>query len=195
MSTMVVNLAPGGSSVSTDPLGTGSSGEATAERGDPDSRAPALGSALRRAWVGYQRSLDAEMARAGFSDRRFPDGRVLRLCAGKKPMTASQIGRELGITRQGAAKIIGILRDCDYITVLPSSEDAREKTLVLTTRGRDYLAAQRQAGRRIEQRVRADIGEDGMAVLAALLNVLGGDTEQPRLREYLKHAVRRESGE
>jgi hypothetical protein len=35
-----------------------------------------LGPALRRAWVGYQQQLDEELAKAGFDDRGFPDGRV-----------------------------------------------------------------------------------------------------------------------
>ena len=42
-----------------------------------------LGAALRRAWVGYQRRLDQEIATAGFADRGFPDGRVLRMCSGQ----------------------------------------------------------------------------------------------------------------
>src|SRR5882672_11311090 len=73
-----------------------------------------LGPALRRAWLGYQRRLDEAMAAAGFDERRFPDGRVLRMCSGPAGATTSQIGRELGITRQGAGKIVGSLRDRGY---------------------------------------------------------------------------------
>jgi hypothetical protein len=50
--------------------------------------------------VGYRRQLDQELAAAGFGDRGFPDGRVLRLCGGAADVTISHIGRELGITRQ-----------------------------------------------------------------------------------------------
>ena len=77
-------------------------------------RAPApvgLGPALRRAWVGYQRRLDRAMADAGFDERRFPDGRVLRLCSRPAGSTISSIGRELGITRQGAGKVVSHLHD------------------------------------------------------------------------------------
>jgi hypothetical protein len=62
--------------------------------------------ALRQAWVGYQRRLDEQMATAGFEDRGFPDGLVLRICSRTPGVTISQIGRELGITRQGAAKVV-----------------------------------------------------------------------------------------
>jgi hypothetical protein len=48
----------------------------------PGRRRPALGPALRRAWIGYQRRLDQEMAAAGFPDGGFPVGGVVGLCAG-----------------------------------------------------------------------------------------------------------------
>lgn len=152
----------------------------------------ALGGALRRAWVGYQRLLDAEMARAGFADRSFPDGRVLRLCARERSVTASRIGRELGITRQGAGKIVTSLRDRGYLTLGPRSGDAREKTLVLTGQADDYLAAQRAAARRIENSVREQVGDEAFAGLAALLALLGVDEQQPRLRDYLSRTDRRD---
>ena len=48
------------------------------------------------------------MAEAGFGERKFPDGRVLRVCSGRAGSTISAIGRELGITRQGASKVVSI---------------------------------------------------------------------------------------
>ena len=152
---------------------------------DAGNSSLALGGALRRAWVGYQLLLDAEMTKAGFADRRFPDGRVLRLCAREQSVTASRIGRELGITRQGAGKIVKSLRDRGYVTLGPPSGDGREKALILTDRAHDYLAAQRAAARRIENTVRAQVGEEAFAGLAALLVLLGVDEQQPRLRDYV----------
>jgi len=125
------------------------------------------------------------MANAGFADRGFPDGRVLRLCVREQSVTASRIGRELGITRQGAGKIVKSLRDRGYVTLGPPSGDGREKALVLTDRAHDYLAAQRAAARRIENTVRAQVGEEAFAGLAALLVLLGVDEQQPRLRDYV----------
>ncbi len=161
---------------------------------DADGRPLALGGALRRAWVGYQQLLDREMGAAGFEDRGFPDGRVLRLCAGSETMTASQIGRELGITRQGAGKIVNSLRDRGYVTLGPSSGDAREKTLILTDRARGYLAAQRAAARRIERTLRRQVGDEAFAGLSALLAVIAVDGEQPRMHDYLRRADRRNPG-
>src|SRR5256885_12216413 len=76
-----------------------------------------LGPALRRAWVGYQRRLDDAMAAAGFDDRRFPDGRVLRLCRDRSNITIADIGRELAISRQGAAKVVASLETRGYLSV------------------------------------------------------------------------------
>jgi len=143
-----------------------------------------LGPALRRAWVGYQRRLDDEMRAAGFGDRGFPDGRVLRMCRAA-PTTISQIGRELGITRQGASKVVGVLRDRGYVTVEPSATSGREKAVMVTPRATVYLAAQRAAARRIERRLRRAVGDDAFDALESLLDELGGD-EQPRLRDYLR---------
>jgi DNA-binding MarR family transcriptional regulator len=157
---------------------------------DVGIRSPTLGGALRRAWVGYQQLLDTEMAKAGFADRSFPDGRVLRLCAREESVTASRIGRELGITRQGAGKIVKSLRDRGYVTLGPPSGDGREKALVLTDRAHDYLTAQRAAARRIENTAREQIGDEAFTALAALLALLGVDEQQPRLREYLGCADR-----
>jgi DNA-binding MarR family transcriptional regulator len=152
------------------------------------SRPRALGAALRSAWVGYQRRLDEAMAVAGFPDRRYPDGRVLRLCARTGQVTASLIGRELGITRQGAGKIVTALRDRGYVVLEPSPADAREKIVTLTPRALDYLAAQRAAARRIEQELRGQLGTQAFDDLSALLDALGGQEDQPRMRDYLRYA-------
>jgi DNA-binding MarR family transcriptional regulator len=149
-----------------------------------------LGGALRRAWVGYQRRLDQEMAAAGFADRGFPDGRVLRLCARSDEVTASQIGRELGITRQGAGKIVAGLRDRGYVTLVASPGDGREKVVTLTPRARDYLAAQHAAARRIEQELRSQVGDEAFGGLLAVVDALGGEGDQPRMRDYLRRALR-----
>ena len=147
-----------------------------------------LGPALRRAWLGYQLRLDHAMAGAGFGDRSFPDGRVLRLCAGEGGSTISAIGREVGITRQGAGKVVARLCDRGYVVVADSTASKREKSVVLTPMGVDYLERQRVAARAIEDEVRAALGESGFAALAALLGALDAG-EGVRLRAYLRHSL------
>ena len=149
-----------------------------------------LGPALRRSWLGYRRRLDEELARLGFADHGFPDGRVLRMCSDPGGKTISQIGRELGVTRQGASKIVASLRERRYLTVRASPTSGREKVVKLTQRGTDFLAARRQAARGIERRLRAELGPDGFAALDRLLEVLGGG-EEMRMGDYLRQRMER----
>src|SRR5580700_10082906 len=119
----------------------GSSPSATGDAAGVGSRKESmgLGPALRRAWIGYQLRLDEAMAAAGFGERRFPDGRVLRLCSNPAGSTISAIGREIGITRQGAAKVVAHLSDRGYVSVADSASSGREKSVTVTARGMEYL--------------------------------------------------------
>jgi DNA-binding MarR family transcriptional regulator len=170
------------------PLGQPPPAGGRPERGG-GGQAQRLGGALRSAWVGYQRQLDEAMTAAGFPDRRHPDGRVLRLCARNGQTTASQIGRELGITRQGAGKIVTALRDRGYVTLESSPTDGRERVVTLTPRALDYLAAQRAAARRIEHDLRDLLGAEAFDGLSVLLDALSAK-DQPRMRDYLRYATR-----
>jgi DNA-binding MarR family transcriptional regulator len=152
---------------------------------------PRLGRALSRAWVGYQRRLDQAMAAAGFDDRGFPDARVLRMCRDDPDTTISRIGRELGITRQGAGKIVASLRDRGYVSVHPSPSSGREKTVTLTSRAHHYLAAHRDAALAIEDQLCRSLGTAGFDALSRLLEVLGA-REEDRLRDYLRQKGARE---
>ena len=128
---------------------SGASGRVQANgRADPRGHTRSvvgLGPALRRAWVGYQQRLDEAMAAAGFDDRRFPDGQVLRLCSDPAGATIVAIGRELDITRQGASKVVSRLRDRGYVSIADSSTSGREKSVTLSPHGAAYLEAQRKA--------------------------------------------------
>jgi DNA-binding MarR family transcriptional regulator len=129
------------------------------------------------------------MAEAGFSDRRFPDGRVLRLCSGRSGSTISAIGRELGITRQGAGKVVRHLGDQGYVDVAESATSKREKSVTLTSRGNAYLLARRSAARAIEEEVTVALGEHGVSGLFALVDLLDSG-ESLRVRTYLQRSSR-----
>lgn len=146
---------------------TASSGPDTPPRGQA-----ALPRALRRALTGYWRLVGTEMAAAGFAERRFPEGRVLVQCAAPGDTTISDVGRRLGITRQGAGKIVTRLREDGYLNVSASATDGREKVLSLTPRAEQFLAALAQAGRFAEARLRDQIGADGLEQLFHTLDVL-----------------------
>jgi DNA-binding MarR family transcriptional regulator len=146
---------------------------------DADTDPPVLGEALRRAWAGYRQSLDRELAAAGFGTDGSPDARVLRLCSQTAEVTISEIGRELGITRQAASKIVAGLRDRGYVSLSPSPSDGREKMVRLTARALDYLTARRAAEQRIEAQLRRELGAEALEALNRLLQALA--TPEPRL--------------
>lgn len=129
------------------------------------------------------------MEDAAFGERRFPDGRVLRVCSGEAGATISAIGRELGITRQGASKVVTDLRDRGYVTVADSTTSKREKSVTVTSRGIDYLAHQSAAARKIEDELRAELGEAVLSALGALLEALDAG-DGLRLRGYLRRSSR-----
>ncbi len=131
-----------------------------------------LGPDLRRAWVGYRVRLLAEMGTAGFADTVFPDGRILRICLRSDQATIAHIGRELGISRQGAGKAVASLRERGYVLLTDSASDGREKIVTITERGSAFLDAHRQAARRIERQLRAAVGADGFEALNRLLEAL-----------------------
>lgn len=147
-----------------------------------------MGPALRRAWLGYQVRVDAAMASAGFDDRQFPDGRVLRLCSGPEGSTISGIGRVLGITRQGASKVVARLRDRSYVSVTGSASNGRDKSVTLTSRGAEYLRAQRQTTRAIDAQLRSELGDAAFSALFQLLDALD-QGETVTLRTYLQRST------
>ena len=127
------------------------------------------------------------MADAGFGERRFPDGRVLRVCAGEAGSTISAIGREIGITRQGASKVVAELADRGYVVVADSSTSKREKSVALTPLGVDYLVHQRAAARAIEDELRAELGDATFTAFSSLLAALDAG-DGLRLRAYLRRS-------
>jgi DNA-binding MarR family transcriptional regulator len=127
------------------------------------------------------------MAEAGFGERRFPDGRVLRACSDEAGSTISAIGRELGITRQGASKVVAELCDRGYVDIADSATSKREKSVVLTPLGFDYLAHQRAAARAIEEELRGELGDATFTALASLLVALDAG-DGVRLRAYLRRS-------
>ncbi|MBO0835874.1 MAG: MarR family transcriptional regulator [Actinobacteria bacterium] len=144
------------------------------------SKDPALGRALRGALAAYQLRMDAELTAAGFDERRFPQGRVLRMCAGSAEVTISDVGRQLGISRQAASKIVADLRNRGYLTVTSSAADGREKILTLTPRAVEFLAARKAAARAIEAQLRSQLGVARIDQLVAALDAMSTDqTGQP----------------
>lgn len=158
--------------------------------GTPDPSHPGqtvLGRALRRALIGYWQALGAHLTAAGFDDRKLPESQVLAMCARPVDTTISDVGRRLGITRQGAGKIVAGLHERGYLTVRPSPTDGREKVLSLTPRAEQYLATVQDAAHAMEVKLREELGTEGMDNFYRALEVLArhaGPRSEERTGRY-----------
>src|SRR4051812_25043271 len=102
-------------------------------------------------------SLHEELARAGHPDLRPAHGYALQAISTGVD-TASSLGPLLGMSKQGAAKLLQTLVDGGYVEVGAASGDARRKPLTLTDRGRAAVASSVSIQREIERRGGGAVG-------------------------------------
>jgi DNA-binding MarR family transcriptional regulator len=79
------------------------------------------------------------------------------------------------------------LRDLGYVAVDDSTTSKREKSVMLTPRGANYLAHQSTAALAIQDELRAELGEAALSALGAVLQALDAG-EGVRLRGYLRRS-------
>jgi DNA-binding MarR family transcriptional regulator len=151
-------------------------------RDDPPGREDPPGFELPlRLLLGFRSLIDAvheELGRQGHPDMRPMHGFVFQ-AIGPQGITAADLGRRLGISKQAAGKTIDSLESLGYVRRERDSHDQRQKAVFLTERGFDALA--RSA--RIFDHLRADwadrIGADRLRALEADLRTITGDVRVP----------------
>jgi DNA-binding MarR family transcriptional regulator len=84
-------------------------------------------------------ALHAELARQGHPDARPAHGLTLQ-AIGQDGVTASELGRRLGVSKQAAGKTVDRLEKLGYVTRAGDERDARRKLIRLTRHGHDVLA-------------------------------------------------------
>jgi DNA-binding MarR family transcriptional regulator len=82
-------------------------------------------------------ALHAELARQGHPDARPAHGLTLQAIG--PGVTASELGRRLGVSKQAAGKTVDRLEKLGYVTRAGDDRDARRKLIRLTGRGVDLL--------------------------------------------------------
>ena len=133
--------------------------------------------------VGLDR-LHEELAAAGHPDLRPVHGFALNAVS-RGADTASDLARQLRMTKQGAAKITATLVHGGYLEVTTAADDARRKPLVLTARGHSAIETSVIIQRAMERRWAAAIGDGAMralrvGLLEAVLAENGGSLPSPR---------------
>lgn len=132
-----------------------------------------LGQALRIAWWSYVQRIDKEMESGGFPERSYPINYLFALYAQPGPMTISEMGRQFAITRQAASKIIGELRQRDYVQATVSPTDQREKVVELTPKAIEMVTARLRAAGELDGEIRERIGGAALDELYKTLGAIG----------------------
>ena len=127
--------------------------------------------------------LHAELARRGWTDVRPAYGFAL-LALREGPLSSSELGVLMGMTKQAASKLVEALVDAGYARRGESTGDARVRPIELTDRGRDLQTTAEEIYTELEKRWATAIGEDRLATLRAdLITVTSTeDGELPPVR-------------
>ena len=121
--------------------------------------------------------LQAELARVGFADLRPAHGYALNAIGAGT--TTARLAAELGMTKQGAAKLVDWLLRADYVERFPHADDGRARLLELTERGKALLRAAESIQARIESRWVGAEETELRRVLERLVAERYGDGDPP----------------
>jgi len=139
--------------------------------------------------LSYQAFVDelrAALHAAGFTDLGPSYGYVFR-ALGAEALHLRALAGRLGMTDQGAAKIVDEMEARGYLERRAHPEDGRIKRLRLARRGRAALATARRFHRLYERRLAQRLGAREVAIARRVLEAAGGggDTAATHLRPLL----------
>jgi MarR family transcriptional regulator for hemolysin len=135
----------------------------------PDSATKLLfGDVLASARERWIRAMAQRLGAQGFEDYRRSDPLVLRLLRSGEVPLGSLTGN-LGLTRQGARKVVSGLVERHYARVVASTVDSRRRLVALTPRGREYLVAVVATLRALNDEVVAGVDADQLSAAYSVL--------------------------
>ncbi len=139
--------------------------------------------------LSYQAFVDelrSALAAEGFTDMGASYGYVFR-ALGAEELNLRALAGRLGMTDQGAAKIVDEMEARGYVERRAHPDDGRIKRLRLAGRGRAALAAARRFHARYERRLAQRLGLREVGVVRHVLEAIAvpGDAAQARLRPLL----------
>ncbi len=112
--------------------------------------------------------ITAAVRAAGYADIRPAHGYVFQRLIGNRP-TITGIARDLGMTQQGASKLVVELETLGYVRREADPADSRARRVVLTRRGRDCIEAARAARADLQQTLADRVGARRLATTRAVL--------------------------
>ena len=132
-----------------------------------------LGEIMRLSLLGSHERMSA----AGFDDLGPSDGFVFRLLADNS-LSLVEVAARLGMTSQGALKIVADMETRRYVTRHDDAIDGRVRRLVLTARGRAALREARRIHLQVERQLIKACGKRRVAntrMVLSALGAIGGD--------------------
>jgi DNA-binding MarR family transcriptional regulator len=127
-----------------------------------------LGILLGLAYQTFTDELREQLEAQGFNDLGSSYGYVFR-ALGSESLHLRVLARRLGMTDQGASKIIDEMEARGYVERRVDPDDGRVKQLRLAKRGRAALSAARHFHAQYEARLRADHGDRAVDGLRRML--------------------------
>ena len=102
--------------------------------------------------------LQAAMTAAGHTQMRPPFGFVIRALA-EAGLTLTELAERLGVTKQAAIKVVDEMEAQGFVERRPAPGDRRSKIIGLTERGRDVRRTALATSHRMEDELRAGLGD------------------------------------
>ncbi|MET9516610.1 MarR family winged helix-turn-helix transcriptional regulator [Streptomyces sp. NPDC002994] len=115
--------------------------------------------------------LHAELAEQGHPDVRPAHGFALQ-AVGRDGVTAGELGRRLGVSKQAAGKTVERLERLGYVERADDPADGRRKLVRLTPRGADVLMRSAVIFDRLRERWVEVLGEERVGRLEADLRAM-----------------------
>lgn len=130
-----------------------------------------FGILLNVAFGTFKAQLHARLAQAGFDDLGSSFGYVFRMLQAQ-PQSLSQVASGLGITSQGALKVINDMVAKGYVERHEEPGDGRVKRLALTPRALAAMAEAQRFHQQFEQDLAAKFGQAPMASMRLILEAM-----------------------
>jgi DNA-binding MarR family transcriptional regulator len=127
-----------------------------------------FGILLALAYGAFVDELRADLVARGYDDLNRSFGYVARALV-DGPLTLRDLAERLGMTPQGAIKIIDDLERTRYVERIADPDDGRAKRLRLTRRGKAALRAARQFHAHFEARLGKRVGRRAVESLRSML--------------------------
>jgi DNA-binding MarR family transcriptional regulator len=139
-----------------------------------------FGVLLNLAFGALKQGMQSHMADAGFDDLGPSFGYVFRVLDGDSPSLA-ELAARLGITPQGALKIVAEMIEKGYVHRTDDRTDGRVKRLTLSARGKRALAEARRFHGMFERELGQRLGAQRVATARAVLEGIIVDASGQKL--------------